>query len=216
MFNGERRVVGVVANVRHLALEQESGLEAYIPIAQAGTSSADVVVRSRLAPEALIPSVRRALHAIDPALATEEFQQLGSLVDRSVSPRRFMTFLLTGFAGGALLLAIIGIYGVVSYGVTHRLQEIGIRMALGASPSQVRRKIVTDTVALVSCGLLIGIVAALAMTRLAVSLLYQLEPTDPLTFGATVAILLAAAAAAGYIPALRASRVDPMPVLRTS
>lgn len=216
MFNGERRVVGVVANVRHLALEQEGGLEAYIPIADVGSNTVDLVVRSTLAPEVLVPSVRRALQSVEPALATEEFQQLGELVDRAVSPRRFMTLLLGGFAGGALLLAIIGIYGVVSYSVTQRLQEIGIRMALGASPGQVQRKIVVDTVVLVSFGLLIGTGAALALTRLAASLLYQLEPTDPLTFGATIALLLLAAAAAGYIPALRASRVDPMSVLRAS
>jgi predicted permease len=214
MYNGERRVVGVVANVRHLSLEQEGGLEAYIPVAETGSNSVDLVVRSKLPPEALVPSVRRALHEVEPALPTEEFQQLGELVDRAVSPRRFMTLLLGGFACGALILAVIGIYGVVSYGVTQRLQEIGIRMALGASPGQVQRKIVIDTVTLVSCGLLIGVVAALALTRLAASLLFQLEPTDPVTFGLTLTILLSTAAAAGYIPAFRASRVDPMSVLR--
>ena len=165
MYNGERRVVGVVANVRHLALEQEGGLEAYIPVAQTGSGSVDMVVRSTLAPEALIPSVRRALHEVEPTLPTEEFQQLGDLVDRSVSPRRFMTFLLGGFAAGALLLAVIGIYGVVSYSVTQRMQEIGIRMALGASPGEVQRKILIDTVSLVSLGLLIGVIVALAFTR---------------------------------------------------
>lgn len=127
-----------------------------------------------------------------------------------------MTVLLGGFACGALVLAVIGIYGVVSYSITQRLQEIGIRMALGASPGQVRRKIVVDTVTLVSCGLLIGVTAALALTRLAASLLYQLEPTDPLTFGVTIAVLLSTAVAAGYIPAFRASRVDPMSVLRAN
>src|SRR6185369_4329642 len=137
-------------------------------------------------------------------------------VDRAVSPRRFMTSLLGGFAFGALILAAIGIYGVVSYSVNQRTQEIGIRMALGASPGQVQRKIVFDTVSIVSCGLLIGVVAALLLTRLAASMLFQLEPTDPLTFGGTVAVLLLAAGAAGYIPALRASRFDPMSVLRAS
>jgi predicted permease len=215
-YNGERRVVGVVANVRHLALEQEGGLEAYIPVAQTGSGSVDMVVRSTLAPEALIPSVRRALHEVEPTLPTEEFQQLGDLVDRSVSPRRFMTFLLGGFAAGALLLAVIGIYGVVSYSVTQRMQEIGIRMALGASPGEVQRKILIDTVSLVSLGLLIGVMVAMAFTRLTASLLYRLEPTDPLTFGVTVSVLLLAGAAAGFIPAFRASRVDPTTVLRAS
>jgi putative ABC transport system permease protein len=216
VFAGERRVVGVVANVRHLALEQEGGMEAYIPVAQAGSNSVDMVVRSTLAPDALIPSVRRALHDVETTLPTEEFQQLTDLVDRSVSPRRFMTFLLGGFAAGALLLAVIGIYGVVSYSVTQRMQEIGIRMALGASPGEVRRKIISDTVSLVSLGLLIGVFVALLLTRLAASLLYKLEPTDPLTFGVTIGVLLLAGATAGFIPAFRASRVDPTLVLRAS
>jgi predicted permease len=216
MFAGERRVVGVVANVRHLALEQEGGMEAYIPVAQVGSNSVDMVIRSTLTPEALIPSVRRALHDIDATLPAEEFQQLSDLVDRSVSPRRFMTFLLGGFAAGALLLAVIGIYGVVSYSVTQRMQEIGIRMALGASPAEVQRRIITDTVSLVSLGLLIGIGVSLVLTRLAASLLYKLEPTDPVTFGVTTAVLLLAGAIAGFVPAFRASRVDPTTVLRAS
>jgi ABC-type antimicrobial peptide transport system permease subunit len=156
------------------------------------------------------------LHEIEPNLPTEEFQQLNDLIDRSVSPRRFMTFLLGGFAAGALLLAIIGIYGVVSYSVTQRMQEIGIRMALGASPAEVQRRILFDTISLVSLGLGIGVVVALAMTRLAQSLLYKLEPTDPLTFAITVTVLLMSGAAAGLIPAFRASRVDPTTVLRAS
>ena len=215
-FNGARRVVGVVANVRHLALEQEGGLEAYIPVADVGSNTVDLVVRSTLPPEALVPNVRRALHSVDPTLATEEFQHLSELVDRAVSPRKFMTLLLGGFAFGALVLAIIGIYGVVSYSVTQRTQEIGIRMALGASPGQVQRRIVVDTVMLVSLGLLLGVAASLALTRMAASLLYQLEPTDPVAFGGTAVVLLLAAAIAGYLPALRASRVDPMSVLRAS
>lgn len=214
-YNGVRRVVGVVANVRHLALEQEGGLEAYIPVAEVGSGTVDLVVRSTLAPRALIPSVRRILHGADPAMPTEEFQQLGELVERFVSPRLFLTILLAGFAGAALLLAVIGIYGVVSYSVTQRLPEIGIRMALGASPGQVWRRILVDTVTLVSWGLLIGLVVALALTRLAASLLYQTEPTDPLTFAATLTILMMTAAAAGFIPAFRASQVDPMSVLRS-
>ncbi len=214
MFGGDRRVVGVVANVRHLALEQEGGLEAYIPVTQFGAETVDLVVRSSLSLDSLVPVVRRALHSVDPSLATEEFQPLDRLVDRSVSPRRFMTLLLGGFAVGALLLAIIGIYGVVSYSVTQKRQEIGIRMALGASPGLVQRKIVLDAVSLVSGGLVLGVIAALILTRLAASLLYQLEPTDPVTFIVSIGLLLLAGAAAAFVPAVRASRVDPMSVVR--
>lgn len=214
-FGGDRRVVGVVGNVRHLAVEREGGMEAYIPVTQAGSGSVDLVVRSTLPPQALIASVRRTLQSVEPSLATEEFQMLGDLVDRAVSPRRFLTLLLGAFAGAAFILAAIGIYGVVSYRVTQRMQEIGIRMALGASPGQVQRKIVFDAVALVSLGLAIGTVAALMLTRLASSLLFQMKAADPLTFGIAISALALAAGLAGYIPALRASRFDPIAVLRS-
>ncbi len=127
-----------------------------------------------------------------------------------------MMVLLGVFALAALLLASIGIYGVVSYSVRQREQEIGIRMALGASASQVQRHVMTRTVALVSAGILIGVIAALALARLTASLLYNLEPTDPLTFGATVGVLLVVALSAGYLPALRASLIEPMSALRTN
>jgi ABC-type antimicrobial peptide transport system permease subunit len=145
-----------------------------------------------------------------------EYQELDELVDRAVSPRRFMVILLGAFALAALLLASIGIYGVVSYTVTQRTQEIGIRMALGASAGQVQRHVMSQTVALVASGILAGITSALILTRLMTSLLYQLDPTDPLTFVATTLVLLIVAVSAGYVPALRASRVDPMSALRTN
>ncbi len=137
-------------------------------------------------------------------------------MDRAVSPRRFMMVLLGAFAIAALLLASIGIYGVVSYTVSQRTAEIGIRMALGASAGQVQRHVMRETITLVSSGIVIGIIGALILARLTASLLYQLEPTDPLTFVITIAVLLIVAVSAGYLPALRASRVDPMSALRTS
>jgi predicted lysophospholipase L1 biosynthesis ABC-type transport system permease subunit len=213
--NGPVRVVGVVGNVRYQALEQEAGLEMYFPLTQQTMGSVELVVRTKLPPESLAPSVRTALRSIEPTLPTAEFKVLGELVDRAVSPRRFMMLLLTGFAVAALLLASIGIYGVVSYSVSQRTQEIGIRMALGASTRQVQRHVMTKTVALVSGGVVIGVLGALALGRLTASLLYRLEPADPLTFGVTVAALLGVALSAGYLPARRASRVDPMSALRT-
>jgi predicted permease len=216
MVNGERHVVGVVANVRHQSLEEEGKLEMYIPLKQMRSGSVELVVRTKLSPDSLAPSVRSALRAVEPTLPTAEYQELGELVDRAVSPRRFMMVLLVAFAVAALLLASIGIYGVVSYTVSQRTAEIGIRMALGASAGQVQRHVMRETVTLVGSGIVIGIVGALILARLTASLLYQLEPTDPLTFVITVVVLLIVAVSAGYLPALRASRVDPMSALRTS
>jgi predicted permease len=215
-FNGERRVVGVVADVRHETLEQEGGLEGYLPLPQVGSGSVELVVRTKLEPEAAAAGVRVGLRTVDPNLPTAEFQTLGGLVDRAVSPRRFLVLLLGAFALAALVLASIGIYGVVSYSVSQRTKEIGIRMALGASAGQVRRHVMNHTLALVSLGIAIGTAGALAVARLTASLLYQLDPADPLTFTATVLVLLSVAVSAGYLPARRASRVDPMAALRIS
>jgi ABC-type lipoprotein release transport system permease subunit len=214
LVNGDRRIVGVVGNVRHEAIEQEGGLEMYIPITQIGSGSVELVVRTKLAPEALAPSVRAAMRSVEPALPTTEYRELTELVDRAVSPRRFMMLLLGAFACAALLLAAVGIYGVVSYPVNQRTAEIGIRMALGASPGQVQRQVMTQTVSLVASGIAAGIVGAMVLARLTASLLYEMTPNDPVTFGATVLVLLTVAVIAGLVSARRASQVDPMSTLR--
>ncbi len=211
---GGAQVMGVVGNVRHAALETEGGNEFYLPIPQAPASSVELVVRTRLDPSALAPAVRAAVRRVDPLLPTSEFQPLGALVDRAVSPRRFLMLLLGGFAAAALVLAALGIYGVISYSVTQRTQEIGLRMALGASALEVQRHVMSQTLALVGTGIAIGLVGAFALARLASSLLFQLKPTDPPAFLIAAALALAAAAA-GYLPAWRASRLDPTVALRT-
>jgi predicted permease len=216
IVGGERRVVGVVGNVRHQALEDEGELEVYLPITQRPSDSVELVVRTKLAVSALAPGVRAALESIDAELPAAEYHELGELVDKAVSPRRFMVLLLGVFAAAALLLASIGIYGVVSYTVNQRTHEIGIRMALGASSGDVQRRVFAQTIALVSSGIAIGVAGALILARVIASLLFRLEPADPLTFLITVAVLLVVAILAGYVPALRASRVDPMSALRTS
>jgi putative ABC transport system permease protein len=210
----ERRVVGVVGNVRHQALEQEGGLEMYLPVTQNNSNSVELVVRTKVALDSLAPALRNALRGVEPGLPTTEYQPLGELVERAVSPRRFMVLLLSAFALAALLLASIGIYGVVSYTVTQRIPEIGIRMALGASSGQVRRDVMSRTLTMVLSGVVIGTVGALVVARVTASLLFQLEPTDPVTFGATVMVLLMVGIAAGYVPARRASKLDPMSALR--
>ena len=212
--NGDPTIVGVVGNVRHQALEEEGGMEFYFPITQMSQGSVELVVRSRVAMTSLLPSIRAALRSIEPNLPTVEYISLDSLVERAVSPRRFMVLLLSGFALAALLLASIGIYGVVSYTVSRRTAEIGIRMALGATTGQVQRHVMMQTMLLGVSGIVLGTIGALALARLTASLLYQLQPNDPVTFATTVSVLLIVAIAAGYLPALRASRLDPMSALR--
>ena len=157
---GERHVVGVVGDVRHLSLEEPSGSEMYIPMRQCrDISSVDLVVRSSLAPATLAATVRSALRPIAPNLPGKEFRTLQQMVDKSVSPRRFTVLLLGGFAVFALLLASLGIYGVVSYGVNQRTQEIGIRMALGASATRLQAGIIGQTLGLAAAGIAIGAIA---------------------------------------------------------
>jgi len=214
--SGSRRVVGVVANVRHHSLEEDASLEVYLPITQSSMGSVDLVVRTRLSTAAVAPGVRAALRSIEPTLPTAEYHELGELIDRAVSPRKFLLALLIAFASAALLLAFLGIYGVISYTVNQRTPEIGIRMALGASSGQVRGQVMRQTVLLASAGILVGIAGAFVLARFVSSLLFRLNPSDPLTFGLTVALLLIVALVAGFVPALRASRVDPMSTLRMS
>jgi predicted permease len=211
----DRTVVGIVGDVRHLALEQGSGSEFYLPIRQTQDySSVDLVVRTALPPHELASRVRDALKPLDPNLPTVGFRTLQQLVDKAASPRRFVVVLLGGFASFALILASLGIYALISYSVSQRNQEIGIRMALGASPAMVRRLILGETLRLAGVGVAIGLGAALVSTRLAASLLYGVTPTDPLTFGVMVVTLGAVAATAGYLPAIRAARIEPMSLLR--
>jgi predicted permease len=214
---GERRVVGVVGDVRHLALEQDSGMEMYLPIRQCGDfASVDLVVRSSLPPGELAASVRAALKPIVPNLPGKDFRILQQLVDKAVSPRRFVVLLLGGFAVFALLLASLGIYGVVSYGVSQRTQEIGIRMALGASASRLQAGIIGQTLGLAAAGILLGAVASRVLAQALGGLLFGVTASDPLTFVGMPAVLTLVAVAAGYLPARRASRIDPSIALRAS
>ena len=209
------RVVGVVGNVRHQAVEEEGGLEFYLPLTQEGNGSVELVVRTRLPLDAVAPSIRSALRSVDASLPTAEYHELNELVSKAVSPRRFMTMLLAGFAIAAVLLASVGIYGVVAYTVGRRTQEIGIRMALGASAWSVRGHVMRQTLALAAGGVAIGLTAAAAAARLMASMLYRMTPEDPISMLGAAGILLLVAAAAGYLPAVRASRVDPMRALHT-
>jgi predicted permease len=215
--DGGRRVIGVVADVRHEALEKAGGPEMYLPMRQTGDYAAmQLIVRTALPPEGLAAGIRTALRPIDPNLPVREFVTFQDLVDQAVSPRRFLVLLLAGFAGFALVLASLGIYAVISFSVSQRVQEIGIRMALGASASDVQRRIVLRTLGLAALGLAVGMAGSRVLSSTLGSLLFGITTGDPVTFIEVGALLIAVAAIAGYIPAWKASRIDPMVALRAN
>ena len=214
---GDRHVVGVVGDVRHLALEQGSGMEMYLPMRQCNDmASVDLVIRTKLDPAQFAPALRAALRPIVTNLPGKDFRTLQAVVDTAVSPRRFVVMLLGGFALFALILASLGIYGVVSYSVSQRTQEIGIRMALGASAGIVQASIVRQTLALAAVGMALGTAASWVLARLLKGLLYSVTARDPATFLGMLVVLTSVAAIAGYLPARRASRIDPSVALRES
>jgi len=215
--DGGRRVVGVVADIRHEALEKTGGSEMYIPLRQTGDySDMELVVRTTLPRGAFASEIRTALRPLDPNLPIREVRSLEDLVDKAVSPRRFLVMLLGGFAAFALLLASLGIYAVISYSVNQRVQEIGIRMALGASPADLQNRILLRTFGLAALGLALGMAASRALSNTLGSLLFGVTSGDPATYVGVGALLIVVAAVAGYIPAWRASRIDPMVALRSN
>jgi predicted permease len=215
LVNGmDTRVIGVISEVRESSVEEGSGIEMYLPETQADPEGAELVVRSQMAPETLVSSLMRTLRGYNPEQPAAEFRPIQSIVDHAVSPRRFFVILVGIFAGLGLLLASLGIYGVISYSVTRQAQEIGIRMALGASTERVQLGVIARTMRLVLAGLAAGTITSLIAARWIAALLFKTEPTDPAAFAATVLLLSAVASIAGYIPARRASRIDPMVALR--
>jgi predicted permease len=214
---GGRRVVGVVGDVRHSALEQTAGGEMYLPIRQTNDYSAvDLVVRSPLSPAALAAAIRSGLKPIEPDLPGEELRPLQQLVDQAASPRRFVVLMLAGFSAFALILASLGIYAVISYTVHQRTQELGIRAALGASGRELQTRVLLETLGLAGVGMLLGTVAAWTLARALRGLLFGVTASDPVTFCGMLIILTAVAALAGYLPARRAARTDPILALRAN
>jgi predicted permease len=211
----ERRIIGVVRGVRYFGLEQDSGAEMYLPIRQTSDfTSVDLVIRGLRSPTELAPRIRAALRSIDPNLPATEFRTMRQLVDRSVFARRFVVLLLGGFAFFALILASLGLYGVISYSVSQRTQEIGIRMALGASAGNLQARILMQTGKLALVGMILGVAASWIAARALQGLLFGVTFSDPVTFAAVFVILAAVAALAGYLPARRASRLNPLDALR--
>ncbi|HEY1676090.1 MAG TPA: ABC transporter permease [Candidatus Sulfotelmatobacter sp.] len=209
-------VVGVLDDVHEENVEAGTGGEIYYPATQKSPAGIQMVVRSTLAPSTLAPSVLRALRELNPKQPAAEFRPIRTIVDHAVSPRRFFMLLVMSFAGLGLLLAALGIYGVISYSVTRQRQDIGVRMALGASASRVQRSVMMGTLRLALVGLLVGTIASFACARLLSSLLFGTSPWDAATYIGMAMVLIVVALISGYLPARRASRTNPMQALRSN
>jgi putative ABC transport system permease protein len=209
-----RTIVGVVADVKNAALDRPAGTELYFPFAQAPRTLSWVVVRAQGDPMNLTGAVRDAIRSLDRGLPISNIGTMDDVMSTARSRPRFLTLLLTLFSSLSLILAALGIYGVISYAVAQRTNEIGIRMALGARGGDVVRLIGTSGVRLALAGTIVGAVGAFALTRFLSGMLFGVSSLDPLTFLAMAATLIAVTLFACYIPARRASRVDPLVALR--
>jgi putative ABC transport system permease protein len=207
-------IVGVVADVHFSGLDENTQPQFFRPYPQAGWPEMSIVVRTTGAPASYGQSVKKALAEVEPDRPVSEIKLMTEIVDGSVGSRRFPALLLTGFAALALVLAAVGIVGVVSYSVAQRTREIGIRMALGARKGDVLQLILSGSMAWVAAGIVIGIIGSIGLTRLLGTLLYNVKPGNPLVLGAVSLLLGSVALLASYIPARRAAKVDPMVALR--
>jgi predicted permease len=210
------RIVGVAADVHEESTEGDPGWQIYYPQTQAGPEGPELVIRSILPPAALANTVLHTLRDLNPNQTAAEFRPIQSFVDHANSPRRFFMVLVSAFAALGLFLAALGIYGVISYSVTRQTQEIGIRMALGATMGRVQRQVLAGTLRLAFAGIVVGAVASLAAARLIASLLFATSPWDLATYLGMALALMAVAAVSGYLPARRASRIDPLVALRAN
>jgi putative ABC transport system permease protein len=209
-----REVVGVVNDVKLNGLERETPLETYVPILQESPSSPSLVVRTGGPPRGAAVAVERAIHEVDKDLPVSQMLTMDQLMGNSLGQRRLTLVLLASFAALALLLAAIGIYGVIAYSVRQRTHEIGVRIALGARSTDVLQLIVGQAMKLVAVSVALGLAGAFALTRWMATLLFNVQPADPLTFATIAALLTLIALVACWIPARRATKVDPMVALR--
>jgi len=207
-------VVGVVADVKYGGLAEHAAPAIYVPLQQAPSRHEYLVVRTTGDPAAVVSRVRDALHAIDPDLPLGEVHTLDERLWEATAPARFRTGLMALFGAIALMLAAIGIYGVISYSVTQRTRELGVRMALGAAPRDVLQMVVKETARLAGLGTAIGFALALGAGRFMAAMLFAVSPSDSLTFIGTSALLLLVALLSGLLPAWRAAATDPVVALR--
>jgi putative ABC transport system permease protein len=209
-----RTIVGIVGDAKYQGLGVEAGPQAYVPHAQSPYPGMRIVVRTTTDPSSLIAAVRSQIQSVDSEEGPTRFAPMTQLLSESVAQPRFNTFLIGLFAALAFILSAIGIYGVISYDVTQRTGEIGVRMALGAQSHDVLRLILRQGLVLTLGGLVAGLGGAILLTRFLTGLLFEVKPTDPLTYGVVASLLALVATVACLIPARRATKVDPLVALR--
>ena len=208
------QVVGVIGSTRHRSLDREVRPEIYRPLAQAPPTTLVMAIRTAGDPQGAVSLLRGAIRDLDPELPVQQLMSMEALIGRSVADRRFYLVLMAFFSGVAVLLAVVGIYGVMAQAVGQRTREIGIRMALGAAPAHVQRMVLRSGALLIGSGLLLGVIGALATSSVLRSQLFGVTPRDPLTLVAVIGILGGLGLAATYVPARRARRLDPIVALR--
>jgi predicted permease len=207
-------IVGVVPDVHQFGLEGAPVMQLYFPLWQGGQDHVTIVARTTVPPAALVPRIREAVAGLDPALPVDDTRTMYDRITAATAARRFQTVILTSFAGIALFLSLVGLYALMAYSVRQRTSEIGVRMALGAQPSDLLRMVLRRGLILALIGAAAGIAIALASSRVVERFLFGVSALDPLTLAAAIALLLAVALLACLIPALRAARIDPMLALR--
>jgi putative ABC transport system permease protein len=215
-FNEWRTVIGVVGDVLHEGLDGAAKAEMYVPVEQSPNIESDptIVVRTALDSGASAAELREVVSAIDPAIPVDRIETMQQLVSGSVAQPRFRTIILVAFSLLALVMASVGIYGVMNYLVIQRTREFGIRLSLGATPSDVLRLVLRRAAVLIGAGTCLGLTGSVLLVRFIAKLLFGTAPLDPLTFAAVPILLAAVALVASYIPARRATRIDPTVALR--
>jgi putative ABC transport system permease protein len=208
------RIVGVVGDARQTRLKDDPVATIFLPNSQAAAYGVTLVIRTAGDPSQVIRPVETAIHEFDPQQAVSEVQTMDHVFSDSAADARFQLVLLLIFAGIAVALAMIGVYGVVSYSVTQRTQEIGVRMAMGADTAQIGRMVLREALWLAGLAVAIGLAGSIALTRVMESLLYETTPNDPATLAISAAAILFVAAVAALLPARRATQVDPLVALR--